>query len=55
MATTRVLASFLFGVTRADGWTYAAIMIAVGIVGVAATLVPAHRATQVDPIIALRE
>jgi ABC-type antimicrobial peptide transport system permease subunit len=35
--------------------TYAAIVVVVGAAGVVATLIPALRATQVDPVIALRD
>jgi putative ABC transport system permease protein len=50
----RVMATLLFGVSQHDPGTFsgvAAIMLAVGIV---ATLLPAYRATRVDPIVTLR-
>ena len=53
-ALVRVMATLLFGVSQHDPGTFsavAAIMLAVGIV---ATLVPAYRATRVDPIVTLR-
>jgi ABC-type antimicrobial peptide transport system permease subunit len=54
-AATRLLTRFLFGVARSDLVTYGVIAGVVGAVGVLAALVPGRRATQVDPIIALRE
>jgi putative ABC transport system permease protein len=50
----RVMATLLYGVSQHDLQTFgavAALMLAVGIV---ATLVPAYRATRVDPIVTLR-
>jgi predicted permease len=55
LAATRLLSSFLFGVARGDVATYAVIVTVVGVVGVVAAVAPGRRATQVDPIIALRE
>ena len=54
-AATGLLSSFLFGVARADALTYAVIVVLVGLTGVLAALIPARRATRVDPVIALRE
>ena len=44
----------LFGVTGRDPLTYGVVLTLVTVVSVIATLVPAHRATRVDPMIALR-
>jgi putative ABC transport system permease protein len=44
----------LFGVTARDPLTYSVVVTIVTIVSLVATLVPAHRATRVDPMIALR-
>lgn len=55
IVTTRLLSSFLYGVGRTDIVTYTAIILIVGVTGILASLVPARRATQVDPVIALRE
>jgi ABC-type lipoprotein release transport system permease subunit len=49
-----VLASQLFGVSPVDPATYAAIDALVLAVAAAATLIPALRATAVDPAVALR-
>jgi len=44
----------LFGVTGRDPATYGAVATLVAVVSLVATLVPARRATRVDPMIALR-
>jgi predicted permease len=44
----------LFGVTARDPFTYTVVLALVTIVSLIATLVPARRATQVDPMVALR-
>ena len=46
--------TILFGVTARDPFTYGVVLALVTIVSLVATLVPAHRATRVDPMIALR-
>jgi predicted permease len=51
---TRVLATFLFGVTSRDPLTYAAVAILLVAVGTLACYVPARRAMRVDPMVALR-
>ena len=50
----RLISTELYGVTTSDPATYAAIMALLLMVGVAATLLPARRASRVDPIVALR-
>jgi predicted permease len=54
LALTRVLASLLFEVRPFDPATYAAAAITILGVAVAASALPARRATRVDPVIALR-
>jgi putative ABC transport system permease protein len=44
----------LFGVTGRDPITYITVVVLVTVVSLIATLVPARRATRVDPMIALR-
>jgi ABC-type antimicrobial peptide transport system permease subunit len=51
---TRVLASLLFGVTASDPLAFVAVAGLLSIVAAAAAFLPAHRATTVDPAIALR-
>jgi ABC-type antimicrobial peptide transport system permease subunit len=53
-AGRRVLASFVFGVSTADPWVYAAVIGSMAAVAMAACYVPARRASRVDPVEALR-
>ena len=54
LALSRVVRRMLVGISPADPVTFAAITILLTIVAVAACLLPARRATQVDPLVALR-
>jgi putative ABC transport system permease protein len=49
-----VMRTLLFGVSRHDPWTFAVVTALMIVTGVVATIVPAYRATRVDPITALR-
>jgi putative ABC transport system permease protein len=54
LALTRLLASLLFGVHPTDPATLLSGVVFMSVVGLAACLVPALRATRVDPIVVLR-
>ena len=53
-ALVRVMAALLFGVSPHDPGTFVAVTVLVLSVGTLATLIPAYRATRVDPIVTLR-
>ncbi len=54
-ALTRVMARMLFGVSATDAATFGAVSALLAAVAFTATVIPARRATRVDPMVALRE
>jgi len=55
IATTRLIASLLFGVSARDPFTFVATAVVLGAVSLAATWLPARRAAAISPLEALRE
>jgi len=54
LALSRVVASLLYGVSATDLATFVGVPVALALIAMLATLVPARRATRVDPVVAMR-
>jgi putative ABC transport system permease protein len=54
LAGGRLLAGMLYGVTQLDAWTYVSVAVGLLLVVATACLVPAVRATRVDPLTSMR-
>ena len=54
LGATRLLGTMLYGVGMADIFTYLLVIALLGAAAFAASIIPAFRATKVDPMVALR-
>ena len=54
MAVGRLTSGFLYGISPADPLTYGTVAVLLGLAALAASYVPAHRASRADPLAALR-
>jgi hypothetical protein len=55
LALGRLMSALVFGITPHDAVTLSAVATIIALVGATATLLPAYRATRVDPVVALRD
>jgi ABC-type antimicrobial peptide transport system permease subunit len=54
-ALSRLVASLVFGVRPTDPLTFATVALLLVSVGILANIVPAYRATRIEPVSTLRE
>ncbi len=54
-AVTRIMTSLLYSVSPTDSFTYVSVPVFLTLLGLTACLIPARRATRVDPVVALRQ
>jgi ABC-type lipoprotein release transport system permease subunit len=54
MAVTRAMSGLLYGVSPLDPMVFTGVSLILAAAGFVASLIPARRATRVDPIVALR-
>ena len=54
MAVTRAMSGLLYGVSPLDPIVFTGVSLMLATAGFVASLIPARRATRVDPIVALR-
>ena len=54
LALTRFLTTLLFGVTPTDSVTFVVVSVVFFVIAIVASLIPAVRATRVDPLVALQ-
>jgi ABC-type antimicrobial peptide transport system permease subunit len=54
IASVRALRGFVYGISPGDPLSLVLALLVLGTIGIAATLIPAARATRVDPLIAMR-
>ena len=55
LALSRVVSSLIYGVRATDPLTFAAVALLLLMVGIFATMIPAYRATRIEPVRILRE